>query len=63
MVGFNFQANIMAKQNDEYHAAIRNVMASLSLFQNEWLSEVINQNSLSWAEWNGQNADGHSFKC
>ena len=30
-----FQANIMAKQNDEYHAAIRNVMASLSLFQNE----------------------------
>ena len=53
----------MAKQNDEYHVAIRNVMASRSLFQNEWFSEVINQNSLSWAEWNGQNADGHSFKC
>ena len=58
-----FQANIMAKQNDEYHAAIRNIMASLSLFQNKWFSEVINQTSLSWVEWNGKNADGHSFKC
>ena len=25
--------------------------------------EVINQNCLSWAEWNGENADGHSLKC
>ena len=42
-------------------------MASLSLFVIErhssgfWFIEVINQNCLSWAEWNGKNADGHSL--
>ena len=25
--------------------------------------EVINQKNLTWSEWNGENADGHSLKC
>ena len=28
-----------------------------------WFSKVINQNSLSWAEKNGKNADSLSLKC
>ena len=51
----------------EYHCESCDVSRRVSLTSRDfcgfWFREVINQKSLSWAEKNGKNADGHNLKC